>query len=313
MRENSVIKNISDLVEVKCNICADDNTVCLFRKGIFNIVKCMNCGLVYVNPRPSDKRLKEKYGKDYYYSAAGIPISKQLTYQDFFKTMRDCAIDGKNLLDVGCGTGEFLDLAYKQGWQPKGVETSEYAVNYAKGNYNIEVFSDDLGDVRFPDKYFDVITMWDSIEHLPDPRKELSEINRILKTGGLVYISTTNLSGFSQKLFGTTSNQFCPEEHIYYFTPGTAARLLKDCGFSQVKVKTQHIFIFNVIFFYIKKMRKKHDHNDIRQGYNGFLSFIQNNRVIPPIIKTINSFLNFVKMGDQIIIYARKVNEKRKG
>jgi 2-polyprenyl-3-methyl-5-hydroxy-6-metoxy-1,4-benzoquinol methylase len=91
-------------------------------------------------------------------------------------------VRGRRLLDIGCAAGFFLELASERGWQAEGVDVSEYATEYGK-NLGLKIFTGTLIEASFPDQYFDAVTMWDCLMHMPDPYGTMVEINRILKRG----------------------------------------------------------------------------------------------------------------------------------
>jgi SAM-dependent methyltransferase len=140
------------------------------------------------------------------------------------------------LLDVGCGTGGFVKIAKDAGWEAFGVELSESAANCAVER-GVQVRAGTLEEQHFPPDYFDVVTLWDVLEHLPDPSKELMEIYRILKLDGFVVIRVPNTGIQLLKVYlfddllrinriGLQANL-----HLSHFVSATLRALLKSCGF----------------------------------------------------------------------------------
>src|SRR5690606_38763335 len=151
------------------------------------IVRCRRCGLVYANPRYSAAELLEEY------EAVEDPLYEQerqgrvLTFERHLRPIEQMVGNplGKRLLDIGCYTGVFMEIAARHGWEVYGVEPSHWAAQLCQQR-GLCVRVGTLEEAAFPEDYFDVTTSWDVIEHLPDPLGHLREVNRILKPGGLL-------------------------------------------------------------------------------------------------------------------------------
>ncbi len=148
------------------------------------------------------------------------------------------------LLDVGCAMGVFLNMAQKRGWRPSGVEISSYAVQRAREQYELSITQGTLQNAAFPENHFDVVTLWDVLEHLRDPLACLVEIRRILKPGGLLMTQTLNIDNLLYQIghwsyrlsFGTIQfpiTRLYPSYHLHYFTERTLHRLLTENGFER--------------------------------------------------------------------------------
>jgi len=143
------------------------------------------------------------------------------------------------ILDVGCSTGFFLEIAESNNWDAYGVEVSEYASHYAREELGLNVFTGTVKEASFSDEFFDVVTMWDVLEHLADPASDLVEINRILKRGGLVFVTTPNISSLAARLTGKKWFGFAKvREHTFYFCPSTLTKMLQKAVFEVLKIET---------------------------------------------------------------------------
>ena len=239
---------------VKCNLCDSDDAKLLFVKRGFNIVQCRKCGLIYVNPRPDVETLVKKvYTKGYYLGrntpeyeenigvrAYGdyIGMEKQIKTKFRIKLRRIEKYEkGRRLLDIGCAVGFFLEVAKENGWDVFGVELSEYASNYARER-GLNVFTGDVTVTKFPDEYFDVITIWDVIANLQNPYTNLIEANRMLKQNGLIVISTGKINSIFAKIRGINWEILAPEGHFFYFSEKTLRDMLDITGFKIVKITT---------------------------------------------------------------------------
>jgi 2-polyprenyl-3-methyl-5-hydroxy-6-metoxy-1,4-benzoquinol methylase len=232
---------------VNCNLCNSDDTKLLFVKRGFNIVQCRKCGLVYVNPRLKAETLKKFQTKGYYLGnetpeyespwgyADYIGMEKQLK-RGFRKKLKiiEKYIMGGKLLDIGCAVGFFLEVAEENNWECFGVEISEWASNYARER-GLNVFTGDLLEIKFPDEYFDVVTLWGVVENLRDLHSSLIEVNRILKKKGLVAISGGNIKSIVARFYGVNWQSLVPEGDLFYFSPDTLRKMLEATGFKIVK------------------------------------------------------------------------------
>lgn len=140
------------------------------------------------------------------------------------------------LLDIGCATGFFLKAARDKKWQADGVEISEFAAQYTSRHFKFKVYQSDFLTLRLPPKSYDVITMWDVIEHFYDPDAALRRIHQLLKPNGLLVFSTPDVESLPAKL---TRDKWIgyklSDGHLAYFSYQTVKKLLENTGFSLVK------------------------------------------------------------------------------
>ena len=302
------------LVEVNCNICDSSERRLLFKKDGFHIVRCKRCGLVYVNPRIANDNLTEQYTQEYYsgeyYTAKSFMdkrpqnVIKKLYTDILDELSRQMGGKVGSVLDLGCGVGNFLDAARERKWTIAGIDVSPFAAEYAKKRLGGAIKTGSVDRVDFPDKSFDAVSIISVIEHVPDPRKTLREMRRLLKPDGIAVISTINFSGISNLLFGKLSYGIEPDEHIYYFTPRTINELLATCGFKTVRVETRHIYLYN--FFLLFEILFRRKRNNKMKLYRKTYHWIQNNALSLMLIRSINRILNTTGRGDNLIVFARK-------
>jgi len=240
--------------QVKCNLCSEDNTKHLWTIDGLSVVKCNNCKLIYVNPRLTEKELVKIYNEHYYtnpdfYSDEEL---KHFGYDDYFSDKDNIQLNfsgrlkqieklhpkGK-LLDIGCAAGFFIDLARNQGWDVKGIDLSKEAIEFGKKKLKLDVKETILRKAGFKDGSFDVVTQFDVIEHLPDPKSEIKEMGRVLKKGGLLVLTTPNIGSLAAKILGKNWLELKRvREHIYFFSNKTLSKMLSDCGFNVVRIET---------------------------------------------------------------------------
>lgn len=222
--------------DVNCIICKSDNSDHLFEKNSFRIVKCRGCGLVYVNPRLKFEALEEMYNNneissiDYYLQNRK---NDEKTFDIRLKAIEKYKKPGK-LLDVGAGIGVLLNQAKKRGWDPYGIDIKRDSINFAKNQYSVNVDVATLESAGFENNFFDAIVMNDLIEHVPNPITTLKIANKLLKSDGLIFLSTPNIESLMAKIFGTRWLHLKPNEHIYYFSPTTMNLILEEAGFKMI-------------------------------------------------------------------------------
>lgn len=242
------------MIEINCSLCQMNNYKILYRKDGFNVVKCQNCGLIFVNPRLKQSQLTSNYTKGYYKKPVQRSKEKHQGYDDYNqrylkgkeRTRSQLILDkiafyknppGK-LLDVGAATGFFIKDALKKGWQAEGVEISAWAVKYAREKLKIKIFQGELREKKYPYNTFSVVTMNDFLEHVHDPLAELREAHRILKKEGILYVETLNFDGFiNTKLIGEKYYLIAPKFHLTYFARRQLLQMLRLSGFKILKVE----------------------------------------------------------------------------
>ena len=213
----------------------------------FSLVKCKNCGLIYVNPRLTRKNLTELYQGEYFSYYGDTESEAHKKRQETFKIeiaelegLAQKLKTGRKILDVGCGGGFFL-AGLDKSWEKYGIEVNPSAVKYGQDTFGLNILKRDIGKIDFPEETFDVIKMRGVIEHLPDPMKELREACRILRKGGLIAINTPNIGSICGKIYKEKFRIVCPIYHIYYFSTRTLSLMLKIAGFKIQKV-SYHYF-----------------------------------------------------------------------
>lgn len=238
---------------VKCNLCNSTqyktylvrNDLNLFLDGEFQLVKCANCGLVYMNPRPTPDELSSLYPDEYdQYTVAVSDEPSRWTYFDrrygLRKRCRSILRHKRQgrLLDIGCATGDFLDeMRHYPGWEVHGIELSKYASEYARSRLQLTVKTGTLDTVDYPEHSFDVITLWNVLEHLPDPLDTFKKVHRLLKTGGLLVFNTPNLDSLDARIFGPYWIGYELPRHLFIFSRYTLNLLVKKSGFSIVETR----------------------------------------------------------------------------
>lgn len=198
------------------------------------IVQCRYCGYVYANPRWVGRELLSAYeaveDETYVRERAG----RVLTFRRHLASLERFTGPGQGrlLLDVGAYTGVFVEVARKAGWEARGVEPSQWAVQVAQ-RHGLPVEQGTQATLDASPESFDVITMWDVIEHVENPPQELAQAHRLLKPGGLLAVHTMNVESPFARLMGRRW-PWLMDMHIHYFSERTLRQMLQKEGFEIV-------------------------------------------------------------------------------
>lgn len=221
--------------EVNCPICEKSEGEPLYREGSFQMVRCSSCQFIFLNPRPTRNSLFRFYQQYLPEEASSVESWEKMMRPVFHRAanlLQQYKREGR-VLDVGAGFGFFLVEMKKRGWEITGVEISQKAMDYAKDVLGLIIHPGPLERVNFSDNYFDAVTGFYVIEHLPDPVSFLKECHRILKPGGLLllrYPHTTPIKNLL-KLFGMKNHLYDLPAHLSDFSPGMIQRCLERIGF----------------------------------------------------------------------------------
>lgn len=256
---------------VRCNQCGAEawdlhlrrGDLNLFLEGEFQLVRCRTCDLVYLNPRPPVAQLGELYRDDYdQYTVAVTALRSRLARWDREYGLRKrCRavlrfVPQGRLLDVGCATGDFLwAMRRYPGWEVAGVELNAAAAEYARAELQLDVRSGTLETANFPAASFDAVTMWDVIEHVPDPAATLAEAARLLRPGGLLVINTPNLASLDARLFGPYWIGYELPRHLYVFSRATLQAQTARAGFTTVDFRNlygSHSWAMSSVRFWLR-------------------------------------------------------------
>lgn len=230
---------------IRCNLCGNtEHKILEEQYHPYKVLRCKNCGLVFIFPVPAT--VPEHYNSEYFKPWTLPKVRRQR--EKFFKIrwgkVKKLRPQKGKILDIGCGCGEFLHFAKQDGWDVYGTEISPFVVEYVLKTYRINVtLAEDISKISFPEKFFDVVTMWHVLEHLPCPYETLLEVSRILKTGGLLVLAVPNFNNHIEKILyrlvkGKNMGIFHPQErelHLYLFTLSTIKKFLYKTNFKVIK------------------------------------------------------------------------------
>lgn len=222
-----------------CHLCGYQSPKKAFEKHGWGIFRCTSCGLYslafagsYVDFIRSYYNKKfftgsqDRAGYLDYEGDSQTEVKNMKSYVEGIKRFRK---SGK-LLDIGCATGLFMLEAQKAGFDVYGIDVSSYAISIARRRFPDRVKCASVERAKFKKTSFDVITLFDVIEHLGNPRRVLSRIAALLKPNGLLVINTGDTDSLLAKLQGSYWHFFIPPQHFFYFSKNNLTRLLTEVG-----------------------------------------------------------------------------------
>jgi 2-polyprenyl-3-methyl-5-hydroxy-6-metoxy-1,4-benzoquinol methylase len=306
--------------------------------GKWNLMKCINknCNTIWLNPAPVEEDIHKAY-QNYYTHIDSTPkkknilrklfnriqesyLSNKYGYSSsapkylklflFLTPLRRSAIDFKvmflpetngNLLDIGCGSGEFILFMQSKGWNVTGIDSDLKAVQRAQGK-GLNVIKGNILDHNFLQESFDAIVLSHLIEHLHNPDKVLSMCKRLLKKGGKLVIATPNIESFGHLVFRQNWRGLEPPRHINLFSIRSLNNLISKLGFEETTIFTIPRIAADI--FITSSQIKSGQKINIKSSVPQIL------KVIASVFAVFESFLNtfLFSIGEEIIVISKKDN-----
>lgn len=260
--------NDSAFEHVSCNLCGADQPVIIYKSNRNSsiklksnefrssgdeplkdpLVKCKVCGFKYVTPRLDSAMVLNEYTNSVDETFVSQAKGRELTFKHCLAYIREIwkKTPGR-ILDVGTANGSFLKVAKEAGWDVVGCEPNRWMCEWCKTNYGINIIQGTIFDSGFDNEDFDIVTLWDVLEHTPDPMATLRECVRVLRPGGLLVVNYPDIGSWIAKIMGRKW-VFLLSVHYYYFTKDTIWQAIERAGLSKVIVKPH---IQNLEFDYI--------------------------------------------------------------
>ena len=244
-------------------------------KEEFQIQECNNCGFWFTNPRPAENEIGAYYKSEDYISHTN---SKKGLFNNVYQMARSVTIrnkfnlvnsitHGKNLLDYGCGTGEFLNYCDNHGMTVTGFEPDPDARAVGKQSYQLNLLSEeDL--FALPSSNFDVITLWHVLEHVHRLKETIGHLERMLRPDGALLVAVPNHTSLDAKLYGEHWAAYDVPRHIYHFQPNDIRHL-----FSQFNMEMVEALPMKLDSYYVSMLSERYKKgNVVRAMLNGLRS-----------------------------------------
>ncbi len=240
------------LQEVSCPLCNGPDHVHERHIGAFQLVRCRNCGMVFVNPQPTPEALAAGYsGRGLLARCIGGRTDKTTFYETWFGSRdrrrwtavlrRMARMTGKGrLLEYGCGPALVGQMAADDGWQVEAIDLGEW-IRELQPQRSFPLHVGTLIEQHWTDGRFDAIYAQDVLEHLQRPLDELRELARILRPGGVIYVHVPNYASLTIRLGVSRFAYNEPLGHLNYFTPRTLGEMLRRAGFLRIRLGSDHL------------------------------------------------------------------------
>ncbi len=248
----------------RCLVCGAARSEPIYRLTRFDIRRCATCEQVFMHPLPSEAEIVALFAHLYRDGKGSVP-----ELRDYYAACFDASpaspvvrmsrswlqaiaryAPGGRLLDIGCGTGIFCHVARDYGWEPTGIDEADEAVAFARSRYGLDVRLGNFETLALDGGAFDLVTMWDVIEHSRDPRRLLESAAHCLRPGGFLGVSTPNQRNIMDAVAGPLYRlsggrvrkpleKFYLLEHFLYFSPDTLAAILGGTGFEVLEMRRE--------------------------------------------------------------------------
>jgi 2-polyprenyl-3-methyl-5-hydroxy-6-metoxy-1,4-benzoquinol methylase len=292
-----------------CTLCECGKHQKAFTKHGYDHFQCNNCQSIYVFPRPSEAELIA------FYQLAQTEHLSESCWQDshkhawpLWKQTLEIAykkIGFGKLLDIGCGTGEFIQFAQNLGWQDtEGIEIVPEIAAIAHTKTDSIIHTQILGEAHLKYGKYSVITLWDVIEHLSDVKGNLKEIYNLLKPGGILILGTVNRHGFSIRSLKQNAMTFGPPEHLTFFTKKGTSFALSGQRMKVINQWSSLIYLQEWTRFL--GSHKKQNQIPSLESYTEFRSKLTSSTIFLFLVEFINIFLRLTNLGDELIAIAQK-------
>jgi len=285
----------------KCIICGGLQKL-IFKYQNFSYYRCQKCQQVSTYPLPDNKMIKKHYAQKF--RAGNYQLLRKYSeqyktniYAYFVKLLKNRyaqqneTLKNKKVLDIGCFTGEFLELMQQEGAKVYGLELQPEAVKIANKKLSGHVFQADVMSYNFPQKKYDIITLLGLVEHVTNPMQLIERCYKLLSKDGLIMIQTPNSSSFLARNMKKYWPAYSPIEHIHLFSKKSLEYALYTAGFEQLSFQSHRKklpvgYVYNML-------------NNFGPEFHKILkpveSFINNSRMVLPFY-----------IGEMIILGTKK-------
>lgn len=237
-------ENISKIIN--CPLCNQDNYEQLFIKRGYTFVRCKECGLVYVNPQVQVDKLDELYkvskANDIWVKVTLDPRERAWKRDYYYRHLELLLslseVKPVSLLDIGCSTGQFMEIANQRGLNVCGLELNKLACEYVSNVLGLTVFNTKIEDVAISPDTFDICTLFGVLEHLPEPLAVLKQAVKLTRNGGLILSVVPNVYSLFHMIIQEKSVTFDGRNHLIYYSLDTIKALYEKAGLEVIHSDT---------------------------------------------------------------------------
>jgi len=268
-------------------------------KEEFQVFQCFSCGLLFTNPRPDTDQLPAYYKSEEYISHSNTSkgllnklyqIVRRSTLKWKGKVISEYFPDG-SILDIGCGTGYFLNHMKTLGWTTLGIEPDALARKAASENHQLDV-RDESELSSLDSGSFDVVTLWHVLEHVIDINHRLEEVHRLLKPKGILVLALPNPSSYDAIHYNSFWAAWDVPRHLYHFNPKALHGIVSKLGFEFLASKGM---VFDA--YYISMISEKYKGSKLFP-LKGFISGFISNRKARKGEESYSSMCYFFRKSD---------------
>jgi 2-polyprenyl-3-methyl-5-hydroxy-6-metoxy-1,4-benzoquinol methylase len=228
----------ADWDKICCPICAGTSFEHLFEKAGEPFVRCLECRLTLINPRPPFSAIRAGYDAGYSAIYTKKAAKKLRRARRRVHRLRRKFVAGSRWLDVGCSAGFVVRAAQDAGFDAHGVDIENAAITYGQETLGLNQLKVGLlHEQAYPAGHFHVLSAYDVIEHVPDLNAFVAELKRILHPDGVIDLGTPDIGHWRVPRALATWPEFKPSEHLYYFDRTTLARLMNNNGLRIERVR----------------------------------------------------------------------------
>ena len=203
---------------------------------IDQLVRCRRCGFQYVNPRLRGDLIFGSYAQGEDPTYVSQVEARERTFDDALDHIEAAAGRKGRLLDIGTAAGAFVAAAARRGWDAEGCEPNKWLAEWGAAHYGIRIRQGSAFEQPYEPGTFDVVTLWDVIEHTLNPREMLERCASLVKPGGLLVVNYPDIDSWIARALGRRW-LFLTSVHLYYFDRHTIRRMLESTGFEVVAVR----------------------------------------------------------------------------
>lgn len=234
---------------------------------IFQLIENKEYGFLETIPKPAAQDLPNYYESEDYISHTDAKrnlfekvyhVVRKISLKKKLKLINSCHAESKTLLDVGCGTGDFIQVAQQNNWQVTGIEPNEQARSIANKKNKDSVFDVDKL-LKLQPKSFDVITLWHVLEHLPNLEDDIAIFKKLLKPSGTLIIAVPNYKSYDARYYKEFWAAYDVPRHLWHFNKASMSKLVNKVSLELVKIKPMYFDAF-----YVSLLSEKYKHGKMK-------------------------------------------------